>query len=222
MLQTPKFLHHHRPATSALMDFTTGTFFNRVIDDSKGSDNTRHLAHDRSGRPFLEPPDKIVRVILCCGQMYYHLSHARRARKISNIVLVRLEQIAPFPHDIVLRVLRQYRNAELVWCQEEPKNQGAWGYLRCAANSCSALKQCRQLRKYHWDCSVSFLTLTGSLLPLQAPASHSTRGREAPRHVCAHEATNAREGDLHWQARVCDHRDCCILDPCTGAGRHHR
>lgn len=136
-MQTPKFLHHHGPATSALGDFTTGTFFNRVIDDGKGSDNTRHLARDRSGKPFLEHPEKIARVILCCGQIYYHLSNARRARKIANIVLVRLEQIAPFPHDIVLRVLRQYPNAELVWCQEEPKNQGAWGYVRCATHMCT-------------------------------------------------------------------------------------
>jgi 2-oxoglutarate dehydrogenase E1 component len=130
-VQTPKFLHRHRPATSALSDFSTGTFFNRVIDDGKGSDNTRHLARDCNGRPYLDHPDKIARVILCCGQIYYHLSNARRNRKIANIVLVRLEQIAPFPHDIVLRVLRQYPNAELVWCQEEPKNQGAWGYVRC-------------------------------------------------------------------------------------------
>ena len=95
-VQTPKYLHHHRPATSALQDMTTGTFFNRLIDDGKGSDNTRHLAHDKAGRPFLQPPAEIVRVILCCGQIYYHLSRARRARRISNIVLVRLEQIAPF------------------------------------------------------------------------------------------------------------------------------
>ena len=104
-----------------------------MIDDGKGSDNTRHLARDRAGRAYLAPPADIVRVILCCGQIYYHLSNARRARRLANIVLVRLEQIAPFPHDIVLRVLRQYPNAELVWCQEEPKNQGAWGYVRCTA-----------------------------------------------------------------------------------------
>lgn len=140
-VQTPKFLHHHRPATSALGDFTTGTFFNRVIDDGKGSDNTRHLARDRSGRPYLADPQAIARVILCSGQIYYHLSNARRARRIANIVLVRLEQIAPFPHDIVLRVLRQYPNAELVWCQEEPKNQGAWGYVRCAASCFASLVQ---------------------------------------------------------------------------------
>jgi 2-oxoglutarate dehydrogenase E1 component len=114
-----------------------GTFFNRVIDDGKESDNTRHKAHDAHGRPYLKPAAEIRRVLLCAGQVYYHLSQARRARKISDIVLVRLEQIAPFPHDIILRVMRQYSNAEICWVQEEPKNQGAWSYIRCATHRTS-------------------------------------------------------------------------------------
>jgi 2-oxoglutarate dehydrogenase complex dehydrogenase (E1) component-like enzyme len=81
-------------------------------------------------------------VLLCSGQIYYHLSQARRARKIDDIVLVRLEQIAPFPHDIILRVMRQYADAELCWVQEEPKNQGAWGYVRCAATGPFCLHDC--------------------------------------------------------------------------------
>jgi 2-oxoglutarate dehydrogenase E1 component len=108
-----------------------GTFFNRVIDDGKGSDNTRHLAHaKKTGKPYLQPAQEICRVLLCCGQIYYHLSRVRRSRRIDNIVLVRLEQVAPFPFDIVLRIMQQYSNAEICWVQEEPKNQGAWAYVR--------------------------------------------------------------------------------------------
>jgi len=103
-----------------------------VIDDGKASDNTRHLARDKDGRSYLQPNAEIRRVLLCCGQLYYQLSRARRSRRIANIVLVRLEQIAPFPHDRVLRVLGQYPNAEVCWVQDEPKNQGAWNYVRCA------------------------------------------------------------------------------------------
>jgi 2-oxoglutarate dehydrogenase E1 component len=75
-LHTPcRYLLHHRPCSSALKDFTIGTFFNRVIDDGKASDNTRHMAqHKVTGEPFLLPPEQIRRVVLCTGQIYYQLS----------------------------------------------------------------------------------------------------------------------------------------------------
>eukprot|EP00803_Ostreobium_quekettii_P007935 evm.model.scf_3304.2 EVM.evm.TU.scf_3304.2 scf_3304:5531-14070(-) len=131
VLMTPKFLLHHRPCTSALKDFATGTFFNRVIDDGKASDNTRHLAVDPStGKSLLHPPQKIRRVIVCSGQIYYLLWRHRRAKGLWDIVLVRLEQICPFPHDLITRIISQYREAEVVWCQEEPKNMGAWLYVK--------------------------------------------------------------------------------------------
>lgn len=65
---------------------------------------------------------------------------ARRARKLRDIVLVRLEQISPFPHDLLMNVVRQYKHAELVWCQEEPKNMGAWGYVQ--PRLLTALRHC--------------------------------------------------------------------------------
>ncbi|KAK9810773.1 hypothetical protein WJX73_006166 [Symbiochloris irregularis] len=131
ILLTPKALHFHRQATSALHDFGPGTFFNRVIDDGKVSDNTRHLSHHpRTGAAFTVPPPQVRRVILCSGGIYYLLSRARRTRKVADIVLVRLEQIAPFPHDLVVKAVEQYKAAEVVWCQEEPKNMGAWRYVQ--------------------------------------------------------------------------------------------
>jgi 2-oxoglutarate dehydrogenase E1 component len=109
VLFTPKKLLHHRPFTSALKDFGKGTFFNRVIDDSKESDNTRHLSvNPQTGEPYLLPAEHIRRVILCTGQVYYNLSAQRRAKRIRDIVLVRLEQIAPFPHDLIVSVLNRY------------------------------------------------------------------------------------------------------------------
>lgn len=69
------------------------------------SDNTRHLAkHPKTGEPFLLPADQIRRVVLCSGQIYYALSNARRAKRIRDVVFVRLEQIAPFPHDLLVKV----------------------------------------------------------------------------------------------------------------------
>lgn len=71
----------------------------------QASDNTRHKAVNRAtGEAFLLPPLAIRRVILCCGQIYYHLSIARRARRIRDTVLVRLEQITPFPSDLLYKV----------------------------------------------------------------------------------------------------------------------
>lgn len=70
-----RYLLHHGPCSSALKDFTIGTFFNRVIDDGKASDNTRHMSvHNQTGEPFLLPPEQIRRVIICTGQIYYQLS----------------------------------------------------------------------------------------------------------------------------------------------------
>ncbi|GMH36461.1 hypothetical protein BSKO_04329 [Bryopsis sp. KO-2023] len=132
ILMSPKFLLHHGPCTSSLEDFSTGTFFNRVIDDGKVSDNTRHKAYlpGSSEEAFLLPADQIRRVIMCSGQIYYHLNAARRARRIRDVVFVRLEQICPFPHDRITAIVSQYKDAELVWCQEEPKNMGAWQFVK--------------------------------------------------------------------------------------------
>eukprot|EP00879_Flechtneria_rotunda_P017667 GHRR01018519.1.p1 GENE.GHRR01018519.1~~GHRR01018519.1.p1 ORF type:complete len:632 (+),score=225.54 GHRR01018519.1:2874-4769(+) len=141
VLFTPKYLLHHRPCSSALKDFTIGTFFNRVIDDGKASDNTRHRSVNKAtGQPFLLPPDAIRRVVLCTGQVYYQLSKVRRAKRLRDVVLVRLEQISPFPHDLLMNVVRQYKNAELVWAQEEPKNMGAWSYVQ--PRLVTALRHC--------------------------------------------------------------------------------
>ena len=65
-----------------------------------------------------------------CTQMFYHLYHARAAAGIKTTTFVRLEQIAPFPYDIVARAIHRYPNAELVWVQEEPRNMGAWAYVK--------------------------------------------------------------------------------------------
>ena len=62
--------------------------------------------------------------------MFYHLYHARSTASINDTTIVRLEQIAPFPYDIIPRAIQRYPNAELVWVQEEPRNMGAWSYVK--------------------------------------------------------------------------------------------
>jgi 2-oxoglutarate dehydrogenase E1 component len=77
----------------------------------------------------------VRRVIVCSGKVYYDLLNWRREQKIADVAILRLEQIYPFPHDDFRAQLKKYPNAkDLVWCQEEPQNQGAWyrarAYLR--------------------------------------------------------------------------------------------
>jgi 2-oxoglutarate dehydrogenase E1 component len=112
---SPKSLLRHKLAVSELADFAEGTSFHRVLWDTD--------------RETLAKADKIKRVVLCTGKVYYDLLQERRERKIDNVVLLRVEQLYPFPHKILMEELKQYPNAEIIWCQEEPQNQGYWHFV---------------------------------------------------------------------------------------------
>ncbi|MDG1128856.1 2-oxoglutarate dehydrogenase E1 component [Seohaeicola saemankumensis] len=120
MLMTPKSLLRHKMAISDAADFTTGSSFHRVLwdDAEKGHSDTK-LAAD----------DKIKRVVMCSGKVYYDLLEERDARGIDDIYLLRIEQFYPFPAMSLVRELERFKDAEMVWCQEEPKNQGAWSFI---------------------------------------------------------------------------------------------
>ena len=137
VVAAPKRLHHHGPATSALSDLGAGSRWHRVISDGDDrSDNTRHRSrHPTTGESFLLPDEQVRRVLLCSGQIYYALSAARRARKVRDVALVRVEQLSPFPYDDVAAAVGRHPNAEVVWAQEEPKNQGAWRFVQSRANT---------------------------------------------------------------------------------------
>ena len=77
----------------------------------------------------LAAPEKIRRVVLCSGKVYYDLLQERRAKNIDDVAIVRLEQLYPFPDNTLVRVLKPYTNADVVWCQEEPENMGSWNYV---------------------------------------------------------------------------------------------
>ncbi|MGB5558114.1 MAG: 2-oxoglutarate dehydrogenase E1 component, partial [Paracoccaceae bacterium] len=106
---TPKSLLRHRLAVSSLEDLTDGQFQN-VIGEIDELDT-----------------DKVKRLVLCSGKVYYDLLEKRRAEEVDTVAIVRVEQLYPFPYDDVNAVIDAYPNAEsVVWCQEEPRNQGAW------------------------------------------------------------------------------------------------
>jgi len=121
ILMTPKSLLRHKRATSRLDEMASGTSFHRVLwDDAQ-------LLPDEKIK--LVPDDKIRRVILCSGKVYYDLYEEREKRGIDNMYLLRVEQLYPFPTKALVTELSRFKQAEIVWCQEEPRNMGAWFFV---------------------------------------------------------------------------------------------
>ncbi|KCV81621.1 2-oxoglutarate dehydrogenase E1 component [Actibacterium atlanticum] len=120
VLMTPKSLLRHKLCVSEAKDFTTGSSFHRVLwDDAElGRSDTK-----------LKADDKIKRVVMCSGKVYYDLLEERDARGLDDVYILRLEQFYPFPAISMAKELGRFTNAEMVWCQEEPKNQGAWTFI---------------------------------------------------------------------------------------------
>ncbi|CUH65965.1 2-oxoglutarate dehydrogenase E1 component [Thalassovita gelatinovora] len=120
ILMTPKSLLRHKLCISDAEDFQTGSSFHRVLwdDAEKGHSDTK-----------LAPDDQIKRVVLCSGKVYFDLLEERDARGLDNVYLMRLEQFYPFPAMTMVKELERFKNAEMVWCQEEPKNQGGWNFI---------------------------------------------------------------------------------------------
>ncbi len=113
IVMTPKSLLRHPLSVSSLNDLAGARFHNVIdeIDDIK--------------------PVNVTRVVLCSGKVYFDLLKARRERKLDNIAVVRVEQLYPFPSDEYEAIVRKYSGAtEVVWCQEEPQNQGSWYQIR--------------------------------------------------------------------------------------------
>jgi 2-oxoglutarate dehydrogenase E1 component len=108
VIMSPKWILRHKLATSSLEELASGEFNNVIADPSIDATAAK-------------------RVVLCSGKVYYHMLEEREARGITDIALVRLEQLYPFPDVELEEVLKPYANIkDIIWCQEEPMNQGAW------------------------------------------------------------------------------------------------
>ena len=114
IIMTPKSLLRHKLCVSSLAEFGPETSFRRVIkDDWKGLGDAK----------------KVRKVVLCTGKVYYDLHQARMDKEIKDVAIVRVEQLYPFPGDAIQREVAKYPNAQVIWCQEEPQNQGAWHFI---------------------------------------------------------------------------------------------
>ncbi|NKI92442.1 2-oxoglutarate dehydrogenase E1 component [Rhizobacter sp. SG703] len=114
VIMTPKSLLRNKDATSPLVEFTKGEF-KTVIPEASAE----------------IPADKVKRIVACSGKVYYDLVKARAEKKATDVAIIRVEQLYPFPHKAFAAEVKKYANAtEIVWCQDEPQNQGAWFFVQ--------------------------------------------------------------------------------------------
>jgi 2-oxoglutarate dehydrogenase E1 component len=115
VIVTPKSLLRHKLAVSPVEELMGESTFHRFLWD-----------HDWEQ---LKKPEQIKRVVLCTGKVYYDLLQERRERGIDDVYIMRIEQLYPFAMQELASELAAFKNAEFVWCQEEPQNQGAWHFI---------------------------------------------------------------------------------------------
>ncbi|MBB5073724.1 2-oxoglutarate dehydrogenase E1 component [Bartonella callosciuri] len=121
ILMTPKSLLRHKRAVSFLNEMGPETSFKRLLlDDAECLKNSVIK---------LQKDNKIRRIVLCTGKVYYDLYEEREKKGIDDVYLLRVEQLYPFPAKALVDVLSRFLQAEVVWCQEEPKNMGAWSFI---------------------------------------------------------------------------------------------
>ena len=122
IIMTPKSLLRHKRCISNISEFTSRSSFHRVLEDDAYKKENKLIT--------LKKDSKIKKVVMCSGKIYYDLVEAREKNKKDKVIFVRLEQLYPFPAKTLANVLKRYKNAEFLWCQEEPKNMGAWNTVR--------------------------------------------------------------------------------------------
>ena len=114
VIMTPKSLLRNKDATSPITEFTKGEF-RTVLGEQDATIDAK----------------KVTRLLVCSGKVYYDLVKAREAKKADDVAIVRIEQLYPFPHKAFAAEMKKYPNiAEIVWCQDEPQNQGAWFFVQ--------------------------------------------------------------------------------------------
>ena len=114
VVMTPKSLLRNKNCVSHIDEFTNGSTFHRVLYENGESKDLK----------------SIERVVLCSGKVFYDLAEERNKEKLTGVRLLRLEQLYPFPRKALKEHLAETPKAEIVWCQEEPRNMGAWTFVR--------------------------------------------------------------------------------------------
>ena len=147
VVMTPKSLLRHKRCVSRLADLGPGSGFHRVMyDDVLPSE-----------------PEEARQLVLCTGKVYYDLFAEREARGGSDVHLLRIEQLYPFPADALTELLEPYRHCHLVWCQEEPRNMGAWEFIEDLIREVAVEAGCKHPEPRYAGRPTSAATATGLL-----------------------------------------------------------
>ena len=123
VIMTPKSLLRHKKCVSNISEFSKKSSFHRVLEDDAYSKINNLLE-------LKKRDDQIKKVVLCSGKIYFDLIEEREKLKNSSVTIIRIEQLYPFPVKTLANILRRYTKAKFIWCQEEPKNMGAWNTVR--------------------------------------------------------------------------------------------
>ena len=122
IVMTPKSLLRHKRCVSNLSEFVSKSTFHRILEDD---------AYVKANKLIqIKKDNKVKKVVMCSGKIYYDLIEERERVKNNEVIFVRLEQLYPFPAKTLANVLKRYKKAKFIWCQEEPKNMGAWNTVR--------------------------------------------------------------------------------------------
>ncbi len=122
IILTPKSLLRNKKCISNISEFSKKSTFHRVLEDDAYEKQNKLIS--------LSKDNQIKKVVMCSGKVYYDLIEAREKLKNKNVVFIRIEQLYPFPAKTLANVLKRYKKAKFIWCQEEPKNMGAWNTVR--------------------------------------------------------------------------------------------
>ncbi|WP_156679140.1 2-oxoglutarate dehydrogenase E1 component [Sphingomonas profundi] len=145
IIMTPKSLLRHKAAVSSIEDFTGDSHFRRILSD-----------------PKQPADDRVKRLVLCSGKVYYDLADARDAAGDEETAILRIEQVYPFPAEPLARRIARMTNLEtLVWAQEEPKNNGSWFFVECYLEECLAKAGVGPRRPVYAGRRASAATATG-------------------------------------------------------------
>ena len=123
IIMTPKSLLRHKKCISNISEFSEKSSFHRILEDDAYSKVNNLLE-------LKKKDNKIKKVVMCSGKIYYDLIEAREKFKNDEVIFIRIEQLYPFPVKTLSTILKRYSRASFIWCQEEPKNMGAWNTVR--------------------------------------------------------------------------------------------